>query len=144
VVRVREALPEDLPRVARFYSETQYAGRPSPIDRIIVAEHAGHLVGAFRLAREEGVLVLRGMRVAAVWRRRGVGTRMLNHLEAALRETCFCIPYSHLTAFYAGANFVTTSESPTFLRERITEYRSRGLDVCLMVRESVIPGQPAA
>lgn len=139
----RWARPEEFPRVSRFYSETQYTGRLSPLDRIIVAEHAEQLVGAARLAREEGVLVLRGMRVAAPWQRRGVGTRMLEPLEA-LRERCFCIPHSHLVAFYAAAGFATTSDGPAFLQERLTEYRSRGLDVCLMVREPRVASRPSA
>jgi N-acetylglutamate synthase-like GNAT family acetyltransferase len=143
VVHVREALAADLPRVIQFYSETEYTGSVSPNDRIIVAEDAGQIVGAYRLAREEGALILRGMRVASAWQRRGIGTRMLEYLEA-LRERCFCIPYSYLVDFYAAAGFTSTSEDPASLRERLIEYRSRGLDVCLMVREPLVSRQPAA
>jgi hypothetical protein len=68
---------------------------------------------------------------------------MLEYLEA-LRERCFCIPYSYLVNFYAAASFTSTSEGPASLRERLIEYRSRGLDVCLMVREPLVSRQPAA
>jgi N-acetylglutamate synthase-like GNAT family acetyltransferase len=140
VAHVRDALAIDLPRIAQFYADTQYTGGLSPLDRIVVAEHEGTLVGAYRLAREEGVLVLRGMRVASAWQGRGVGTRMLRHLEP-IREPCFCVPYSHLTAFYARAGFVAASRCPAFLRQRVATYRSRDLDVCVMVRESGIASQ---
>jgi N-acetylglutamate synthase-like GNAT family acetyltransferase len=124
--------------VARFLLETGYGGAVLPSDRLVVAEQDGRLAGAFRLAREAGVLVLRGMRVREDLRRAGIGRRLLGAL-AGLDEVCFCVPHAYLEGFYSSAGFVRLQEpeTPDFLRQRAQRYREQGLDVIVMRRDPV-------
>jgi predicted N-acetyltransferase YhbS len=75
--------------------------------------------------------------VAPAWRRRRIGRRLLRAFVAELgREDCYCVPYTHLVTFYGADGFGSVREerAPPFLRERLAEYRARGLDVLLMHR----------
>src|SRR5271170_6315345 len=75
-------------------------------DRFFVAELAGEIVGVVRLSREEGVVVLRGLRVRSGAQRQGVGSHLLGVVfRAAQSEACYCIPYRWLISFYAQAGF---------------------------------------
>src|ERR1051326_3107574 len=92
-------------------------------DRFFISEMDGELVGVVRLALEEGALVLRGMRVRADMQRRGIGTRLLADVVAALgSQKCYCIPYRWLISFYAQAGFVEVArdEVPPFLAVGMT------------------------
>jgi GNAT superfamily N-acetyltransferase len=101
-----------------------------------LAERGSELVGVYRLAREQGVLVLRGMRVLQSGQRQGVGTRLLSHLRE-LTEPCYCVPHAHLESFYGQAGFAALREeaAPKFLVSRAAEYRAQGLNVFIMRRE---------
>jgi N-acetylglutamate synthase-like GNAT family acetyltransferase len=133
---VRAARPEEREDVARFLIETGYGGGVLPSDRLVAAEQDGRVVGAFRLAREEGVLVLRGMRVREDLRGAGIGRRLLGAL-AGLEEVCYCVPHAYLEEFYGGAGFARPpdAETPDFLRERAQRYHEQGLDVIVMRRD---------
>jgi len=77
-------------------------------------------------------LVLRGMRVRADVRRRGIGTHLLAEVAATIgSQTCYCIPYRWLISFYAQAGFlqVRPEEVPAFLARRHEKYMGDGLDV---------------
>jgi predicted GNAT family N-acyltransferase len=77
------------------------------------------------------------MHIALAHRRSGIGTRLLCAFAADLPATdCFCIPFSHLTAFYAQVGFsvISDTDAGTFLRERLRHYRAEGHDVFLMRR----------
>jgi GNAT superfamily N-acetyltransferase len=96
----------------------------------------GEIVGAVRLCLEEGVLVLRGMRVRADMRRRGIGRRLLADAVAAMgSETCCCIRYRWLISFYGEAGFreMRPEDVRPFLAQRHAQYvRGRvgcGVDV---------------
>jgi N-acetylglutamate synthase-like GNAT family acetyltransferase len=143
--RVRIALPEELDAVSELYDETQYAGGILPSDQVVVALSDGCLVGACRLAREHDVLVLRGMRVRAPLRRRGIGARLLDALKD-VEETCYCVPLTSLEGFYGAAGFVRVEagETPSFLRERASQYRARGFNVLVMRRDPSAPGASMA
>lgn len=110
-----------------------------PADRLFVARDGAEVVGAVRLADEDGVLVLRGMRIRADFQRRGLGSRLLDRLSDAIGEVdCWCIPYSWLTAFYGRIGFALApgDKAPTFLAERQRAYAENGIDVVIMVRRS--------
>lgn len=49
---------------------------------------------------------------------------------------CYCIPYVHLVRFYGPAGFVEVApaSAPSFLAERMADYRRRGLNVTIMCR----------
>jgi hypothetical protein len=46
---------------------------------------------------------------------------------------CYCVPYSHLTAFYSQIGFEEIA-APPFLGARLKDYKDQGLDVTLMAR----------
>jgi GNAT superfamily N-acetyltransferase len=144
MLRVRIASPDELRRIAAFYRETTYRPLVGPADLLVVAEDAEEICGALRICQEEGVLVLRGMRVALRRQRQGVGTRLLEAAEEAIggRE-CLCIPHRHLTAFYGRAGFceIPATAAPRFLRERWKQYTEEyRLDVVVMRRPPVSSG----
>jgi hypothetical protein len=126
----------DRPDAVTFLRAADYRGDILDSDCLIVAESGDSVVGAFRLVREHGCLVLRGMRVRCDMRRQGVGLRLLGAL-GDLDEPCYCVPHRHLEGFYGRAGFETLSVelTPDFLAARLTDYRDRGLDVVAMRRE---------
>ena len=134
-VHIDIAGSQELDALPAFYDETEYGGGTLPSDRIVVAVSEGRLVGAYRLAREQGLLVLRGMRIRSEHRRQGIGRRLLQALTD-VSEPCYCVPYAYLAHFYGQAGFVllAEAETPGLLRARAAEYRRRGLDVVVMGR----------
>ena len=139
-VLVRTALPQERQGVDEFLRSEAYAGGVQSSDELVVALRDGEVVGAFRLAREDGLLVLRGMRVRSDARGQGVGSRLLGALTG-LAEPCYCVPHAHLQGFYGRAGFarLPDAEAPALLGERLALYRERGLDVVVMRREPAYP-----
>jgi N-acetylglutamate synthase-like GNAT family acetyltransferase len=138
VADVRLAQPSDRTGVIAFYQAGGYRPPIGPADVLALAEAGGAVRGAARVCTEEGVLVLRGVRVAARWRRQGIGTRLVGALLGAIGDQpCYCIPLSHLEGWYARLGFVRSSgrSAPAFLQRRLASYRGEhGQDVLLMVR----------
>jgi len=135
---VRIARPADFGRIVAAYSAWGYSGGMTLVDTAWLAEADDELIGVVRVSPENGTLVLRGMRIAEDWRRRGIGTRMLRELAAWLgHRECYCIPYDHLVGFYGQIGFaeIATGAVPAFLAARLADYRKRrGLRVSIMVR----------
>ncbi len=124
-------------RVQGVYTAWGYGGGISPSDMLYVAERGGEFVAAVRRTQEHGLVLLRGMHVAPEHQRRGIGGRLLGMFVEHLRgETCYCLPYEHLQAFYSRAGFASLPDdaAPDFLRERVRSYRTRGLYVFVMHR----------
>jgi N-acetylglutamate synthase-like GNAT family acetyltransferase len=138
MTRIRVAQQDDLPRLLEFYRQTGYSGGVTPTDRILLAEVSGSTAAAVRLCKENGTLVLRGMRVREDLRRRGIGTSIL---KAALpifgEEGCYCIAHPYLETFHGQFGFAKLGldQAPEFLLDRLRNCRARGLDVILMGRE---------
>ncbi len=123
--------------VLAAYDKWEYRGGIGENDIVWIAEKGTELIGAVRIAHEESTLVLRGMRVAEPWRRKKVGSQMLNAIAKWLgNRTCYCIPYIHLVGFYGYIEFIEVAleSAPPFLVDRVIEYRGRGLNVTLMRR----------
>jgi GNAT superfamily N-acetyltransferase len=121
--------------LAIFYRITDYDGSVAPADRVVYATEKEKIIGAGRLSKEKGVLVLRGMRVLENHQGCGVGRAILESLVKEGRNNeCYCLPYRYLQPFYAAKGFdkIAPSEAPGFLRNRFKDYRARGLDVILM------------
>ncbi len=138
-VRSRSVAAEERENAIAFLKSERYSRMIAEDDQFFIAEIAKEIVAAVRLAREEGVLVLRGMRVRGDVQREGVGTQLLHRLVLAIRsEACYCIPYRWLISFYAQAGFreILSEEAPAFLADRRAHYASEGLDVVLMRRPS--------
>jgi GNAT superfamily N-acetyltransferase len=127
----------DRPRIEVFCRERGYRGFLSPDAAVVIAERGVAVLGLGRVQPDDGVLVLRGMGVDSGFRRRGIGTRLLDLLVAEIgARPCYCIPYAHLREFYGRAGFadIDLAAAPHFLRDRVLEYRHAGNDVTLMRR----------
>ena len=138
----RRAYPAEFERITAFYRDNAYRPTIRPTDTIVVSENEGVLCGAVRLCEENGVLVLRGMRVSKGMQRRGIGTRLLRAVEPLIGEReCFCIPHRYLRSFYGRISFeeIDLAEAPAFLRQRRARYRrEHGLDVIIMRRSGAV------
>ncbi|MFC5547336.1 GNAT family N-acetyltransferase [Massilia aerilata] len=127
----------ELARVRAFYEEAGYGGGVLDIDRVFAATTDGRIVGVVRLCEEEGVIVLRGMHVAAACQRQGIGRALLARCVPWLeRGEAFCLPYARLAGFYGEAGFTPAPPEtlPRFLAERLDGYRSKGQGVLAMRR----------
>ena len=134
---VRRADPMDRPRIEAFCRECGYRGFLSPEAAVVIAERGLDVAGLGRVQPDNGVLVLCGMGVDSGFRRRGIGTRLLELLIAEIgARRCYCIPYAPLREFYGRAGFadLDLDSAPHFLRDRTLEYRNAGNDVILMCR----------
>ena len=138
-VVVREASPGDRERVRAFYVSCGHSGELAAADRVLLAERDGEIVGAVRLCVEEGVQVLRTMRVRPDAQRRGVGRALLRRFDALLGPgPCYCLPYAHLTGFYGIVGFEETGPGalPPHLAARLAQYRAErpGVNMIAMRR----------
>jgi predicted N-acetyltransferase YhbS len=136
-VRVCLVVDDERERAVAFLRE-QGARPVRAEDRVFAAVQGSEVVAAVRLAVEEGVVVLRGMRVREDHQRRGVGRALLRCTVAALgTAVCYCIPYRWLTAFYGEAGFQTIppEAAPAFLASRHDRYVEEGAPVVVMRRE---------
>jgi predicted N-acetyltransferase YhbS len=128
--------------LAAVYLQWGYEGGIADDDLVYVAKRDRRPIGLVRRASIAGHLMLRGMQVAPECRRQGVGTQLLRAFVADLPATdCYCIPFSHLVAFYGQAGFrrVEEAAAPPSLRERLSHYRAEGHDVLLMRRPACVP-----
>jgi N-acetylglutamate synthase-like GNAT family acetyltransferase len=128
-VEIRRASAADIPQVQQFYRARGYRGGIAGGDTVLLAETSGQLIGAVRLAPEQGSIVLRGMQVHPDHQRQGVGSTLLARISDELGESaCYCILYAHLVQFYAQIGFevIEPTEAPQFLNERLASYRARG------------------
>jgi N-acetylglutamate synthase-like GNAT family acetyltransferase len=125
-VTLREAGVEDRERVRAFYVACGHSGLLDPADRVLIAEAGGQIVGAVRLCVEEGLQVLRTMRVRSDAQRRGIGRAILRRFVTMLAdEECFCLPFAHLAGFYGEIGFepVPPAALPPHLAARLAAYR---------------------
>jgi len=135
--QIRITRPDEHSRVLSVYAALGYRRTIDPADTVWLAESAEDVVGIVRVAAERETLVLRGMRIAEHARRQRLGTRMLEAIAEWLGDReCYCVPYLHLVEFYGQVGFavVEPADAPTFLAERVEEYRRSGQDAILMRR----------
>ena len=141
IVKIRTASPAEFKRLLAFYRASGYRPALAPSDLFVVAEDEAGICGALRLCSEEGVLVLRGMRVAPSRQRQGIGTQLLERAAGLTGEReCYCIPHRILSGFYAQAGFeeIAVGTAPRFLQDRWWQYTGDfALDVILMRRPAV-------
>lgn len=135
---IGHAQPGEMASVLGLYRDCGYGGGVDPSDIILMARIGAGIVGAVRICREQGTVVLRGMQVRAEYRGQGIGKRLLAaampHLDDAV---CYCLPYSHLVHFYASKGFKTVDAGslPEFLRNRLDGYLAEEQDLLAMRRE---------
>jgi GNAT superfamily N-acetyltransferase len=135
LVTTRLACVEDFERVAAFYRDNDYRPSVSPADIFILAERDGVLCGVARLCEEEGVLVLRGMRVAAGVQRQGIGTRLLLHLPSPPER--FLRPY-RLRGDRAGPGAALSPAAVRRLPARLRPGRPPHAPDCFFVAAALI------
>ena len=141
MITLSAARPDQHPAVLALYEECGYQGRIAPDDFVLIAEEHESLVGAVRLCSEEGLTLLRGFFLLPSHCGHGLGSKMLLALLPHLYgRICYCIPFTHLSRFYALAGFVEISPEkvPQFLHHRLESYRSQGHKVLLMVRPCAV------
>jgi len=122
----------------QLYLRLGYHAGIADDDVVYVARVDGDPVGLVRRARVCDVVMLRGMHIAPAYQRQGVGSRLLRAFAADLPPAdCYCIPFAHLTRFYAQVGFAAIDESdaPECLREHVARYRAEGHSVLLMRRD---------
>jgi GNAT superfamily N-acetyltransferase len=136
-LRIRAAAATEIGLVRAKYAEWHYDGAVTAQETVLLAECAEALLGMVRQTYEHGTVMLRGMQVDPAARGTGIGTALLQAFVARLggRE-CYCLPYSHLMNFYGKQGFepCAPTAAPPFLRQRLQQYRARGLDVVIMRR----------
>ncbi len=140
---IRMASADDLSRIAMAYVAWGYGAGIAQEDTAWVAEMAGEIIGAVRVAPEHGTLVLRDMQIAEGWRGAGIGTRLLSAVDSWLDcRTCYCIPYVSLKRFYGQIGFreIQVPAAPSFLAARTNSYKQRGLNVLVMMRAASSDG----
>src|SRR3989344_3950691 len=115
-----------------FYRDTKYGAIDDVRrdDRIFLAKDRHQIIGIVRLCEEEGIVILRGMRVRENHQKQGIGMRLLELLSEEIGEReCFCIPYDypHLEKLYGRFGFqrISDEEAPAYLQERAKKYRAR-------------------
>lgn len=118
-------------QVNAFLEKNGGHGASRDSDLFFLAMLDGTVVGSVRFCIEESTPMLRTMMIEEDFRKLGVGSKLLKlfqeYLDAnSIRDT-FCVPYSHLRAFYSKIGFEPCDEStaPPFLKERIVGYRAR-------------------
>jgi Acetyltransferase (GNAT) family len=100
-VVIHREMVADFPKVQAFYASVGYSGIVTTNCVVVSVKCGDNIVGAVRLAREDGVLVLRGMRIALSYQRQRIGTRMLREVSKVLgARECFCLPHAWLESFY--------------------------------------------
>lgn len=137
---------DEFSNIVEFYRRNGYDSPISPDDHFLVIENENEIMGALRVCVEEGVLILRGMRVADSFQRQGIGSKLLNFFHDFMgSKDCYCIAHSHLGDFYKQAGFedIDPDRAPDFLKARLALYQTKlGLDVLLLYMPS--PGIQAA
>ena len=126
-VHILQALPDETREIQDFYTSVGYPGAVDSSDIIIIARYETKLIGVVRLAYEENTQVLRGMHVAALYQKQGIGYALLQGLNYHLNDDqpCFCLPHVWLEDFYGSIGFVKTSPEsvPRFLQLRLDHYK---------------------
>lgn len=138
MIAVTLAGRDALAAVAAFYAAVGYGGGIASSDLTLCAHVDGKLAGVVRLCPEHGVTVLRGMQVHPAFQRQGIGRLLLTHCAPHLDQgTAYCLPYDHLTQFYAGAGFHASDALPAFLAQRLQAYLASGQKLLAMKRHPV-------
>jgi N-acetylglutamate synthase-like GNAT family acetyltransferase len=136
-VTICQEMTADFPKVQAFYASVGYFGMVTEDCTVISAKCGDDIIGAVRLAPENGVLVLRGMQIAPSYQRKGIGTRMLREVSKFIgSRECFCLPHAWLRSFYGIIGFarIEGDDAPPHLRERLAEYRKKHWRGILMRR----------
>jgi len=132
----------ELNGLADFYNCCGYGGTFEATDDVYYALENDRLIAVVRIAKEQGIYVLRGMQVHPSLRGQQLGGKLLRYMLTNISKECFpcyCLPHDHLTRFYGSAGFDVVEDNdnensvPQFLLERQAHYTNKGLKIALMV-----------
>lgn len=136
IIIVREDR-ENFQAVQTFYSSCGYLQLIQSSDIVVTASTQAEIVGVVRLAFEENIVVLRGMQVASLLQRQGIGSLMLKEIEKHIGfKDCFCLPHGWLESFYGQVGFfkISDHEAPPHLNKRLIENRKKHSQLIAMKR----------
>lgn len=132
--QVRPLLPEQRSALAQFYKRNQYQGKVKANDNIwIMTDNDKQIVGAARLCRQAGFILLRGVWIEQTLRAQGLGSQFLQNLKCAgILDGCYCFPYLHLESFYRRLGFCIVEQVPASLQLLLKRYNRHKVQVLLM------------
>jgi GNAT superfamily N-acetyltransferase len=134
MISTRPAQPEELAWINARYSEVRFV--PStPSDTLVIAEVDGIRAGVGRIsALDEHNAELGGILVFEQFRGRGVAAEIVRDLldRGSRSESNFCLPFTHLSAFYKSFDF----REPNTCGVNVSEHISSKLAWCLKEYET--------
>lgn len=135
---LREATESDRPEINAIYAMLGFMPWDPEHDHVLVAVADDRIVGCGRLQRFGDVVELGGMYVHPNYRGQGIARAILSALVNLLGgETCYCIPFDHLSHFYAQFGFEPAPEVglPSIIQEHVAYVRDVHMHpTVLMVR----------
>jgi N-acetylglutamate synthase-like GNAT family acetyltransferase len=137
---IHREMAADFPKAQAFYASVGYSGIVTTDCMVVSAKCGNNFVGVVRLTPEDGVLVLRGVRIAPSYQRQRIGTRMLWEVSKILgARECFCLPHAWLEGFYGIIGFakIEDGEAPPHLLERLAESRKKHPQLIVMRRNGM-------
>jgi N-acetylglutamate synthase-like GNAT family acetyltransferase len=126
--------------LVRFYESVGYHGGIADDCTVVSARVGCRVIGVVRLAPQAGHLFLRGMMIAADWQRCGVGSAMLERLDAEIgARECYCAALPWLDGFYGQIGFRAIDEAaaPPYVQDHVRLNRARGHQQLLLRREAL-------
>lgn len=136
--QLREATEGDRPEINAIYATLGFAPWDPGQDNLLVAVSDDRVVGCGRLHRYADAVELGGMYVHPNFRGQGIARTMLESLVNLLGdEACYCMPFDHLSHFYAQFGFASCDETgiPQVIAEKVSYFRDVYLHpTVLMVR----------
>ena len=123
--------------VQTFYASVGYFQVVTADCIVISARCRDTIVGVVRLSPENGVQVLRGMRIAPSYQRQGIGTRMLWAVSKFMHPPeCLCLPHAWVEGFYGTIGFarIEDDDAPPHLQKRLAESRRKHPQLIVMRR----------
>lgn len=141
-----EALdPPRFPLAKQFYKQANYHSHVGKGDEVYVLRDSlnnKRIVAAVRLVKSDQYLILRSMVVLPNYQRQGLGSILLQGLEAFLgHRECWCYPFEWLDSFYSQINFKAyeIEAAPPHIANNLNRYRQQGRKLILMRRGPEMP-----
>jgi predicted N-acetyltransferase YhbS len=136
-IEYRSFRPSESDVLPRFFLQAGYMLPVTAQDRGWGAWSDGELVGALALSRFEESWLLRGPEIVSAFRRRGVGSSLLELALPEIRDiACYCAAYSNVVNLYMPVGFTPCpeKETPAYLSQQMAIFRRMQWDLVLLRR----------